>query len=263
MSELVKKTVRVLREVGVSTDGIGLSELSRNTGIPKATCLRVLHALQSEGVVRMRPRDKRYLLSWGLLAFASESLGAVGGRAFRAELEDLVARVGETTGFDVLAGDSVMVAMQVTGPQLMTHAHAAVPRLLPLWRTSTGKVLLAYSDQELVAQLYADATARGDEVPDLKDFEAQLAQVRECGYAAVFEELGPFLWAVAAPVRVGAGVIGAVWTGGPTFRLPDDGIGRIATEVVRAADRLSFLGQSEPDSPTDIEPAVLTSGGRP
>jgi IclR family transcriptional regulator, acetate operon repressor len=239
MAELARKTIRVLRGVAAQPDGIGLSELARSTGIPKATCLRILGVLEQERVVVLRPGDKRYAISIGVLSFAARLLDPGSGYLhFQTELEQLAARVEETCGFDVLSDREVMVVMQVQGPLLISQAHAAVPRLLPTWRTSTGKVLTAHlPDDELDRRL---AEAAG--IADRAALRRELIEAREAGFACAYEEMEPYLAAVAAPVRVRDAVVGAVWIGGPTFRVTRERIPELAAEVRACAERLSRLG---------------------
>jgi IclR family transcriptional regulator, acetate operon repressor len=239
VAELARKTIKVLRGVAAHPSGVGLSELARLTGIPKATCLRILGVLEEERVVVLQPDAKRYSVSIGVLAFAARLLDPGSGYLhFQAELEDLAGRVEETCGFDILSDREVMVVMQVQGPRLISQAHAAVPRLLPTWRTSTGKVLMAHVPEDELEQRLADAA----EVADPDALRRELAEVRELGYACALEELEPYLAAVAAPVHVRDSVVGAVWIGGPTFRLTRERIPGLAEEVQASAGRLSQLG---------------------
>src|SRR3954454_8167195 len=111
MAELARKTIKVLRGVAASSAGIGLSELSRTTGIPKATCLRILAVLEDERVV-LQEDSKRYRVSVGALAFAAPLLDPASGYLhLRTELEQLAGRAKETSGLDVLSGSDVMVVM--------------------------------------------------------------------------------------------------------------------------------------------------------
>jgi IclR family acetate operon transcriptional repressor len=239
VAELARKTIRIMRSVAAHPDGVGLSELARTTGIPKATCLRILGVLEDERVVVLRPDAKRYAISIGVLSFAARLLDPGSGYLhFQAELEQLAARVEETCGFDVLSDREVMVVMQVQGPRLISQAHAAVPRLLSPWRTSTGKVLMAHlPDAELDRRLAETANAE-----DRAALRRELMQVREDGFACAYEEMEQYLAAVAAPVRVRDAVVGAVWIGGPTFRITRERIPELAADVRASAERLSRLG---------------------
>ena len=65
-TELVVKTVSVLRIVA-SNQGIGLSELSRRSNVPKATALRILTSLRNQSIVWL-DENKNYRLALGALS---------------------------------------------------------------------------------------------------------------------------------------------------------------------------------------------------
>src|SRR3954452_3663208 len=157
---LVHKTVAVLRTVAASTGGIGLSELSRVTGIPKATCLRIVAVLEEEHLVALDVDSKRYTVALGALALAGSLLDPGGShRIIAAELESLAAPTQETAGLDVLRGTEVVVIEQVAGPQLIGQTAKPVPRSLATWNTSTGKVLLASLEPDELEATHARALA--------------------------------------------------------------------------------------------------------
>lgn len=237
---LVQKTVQILRTVSEYPRGIGLSDLSRQTGIPKATCLRVLLVLQDEQLIGLDDDTKRYRIALGALAIVASLLDPGGAqRVVASELETLAAVTQETAGLDILTGTDVRVIAQVTGPQIIGQTAKPVPRSLPSWATSTGKVLLAALDPaELEAvhgsALKSAAKSRGSKT----SFREELDEVRISGYGVARDEMEAGAAAVAAPVWIGGTVKAAVWIGGPSFRLTEDRIAELAETVANCGKRL-------------------------
>ncbi|HEY3687151.1 MAG TPA: IclR family transcriptional regulator [Streptosporangiaceae bacterium] len=241
---LVQKTVWVLRTVAAHPQGVGLSGVARESGLPKATCHRILTILERENLLTVDPETHRYRVSLGLLFLVGGLLDQEAAYGHAQEiLRDLAEETQETAGLDQLAPPSVMVVAQVQGPHLISHAMKPVPRTLPVWTTSTGKTLLAWQDEKDVRERFGDDFAEHpphDHV-DLDAFCKHLAAVREQGYGYAFNELEPGAAAVAAPVRVGDEVPYAIWIGGPSFRLTRERIPQLAERVVAAADRLAKI----------------------
>lgn len=241
---LVQKTVAVVRAVAGYPEGIGLSDLSRESGIAKATCHRVVTALEAEGWLVSDPLTRRLRLSLDLL-FMTEGLATEESvtRGVRDVLMQVARTVGETAGVDRLSGDQAMVLIEVPGPHLIGHAPRRVPRLLSSWRTSTGRVLLAWGDPDVArASFERDA----DQPPQtafrsFDDLAAELATIRTRGYAVTQSQLEQGLTAVAAPVRVHGQVTYALWTSGPHYRLTDERLGAAVEVVTEQAKRLGTL----------------------
>lgn len=242
----IQKTVAIVRTVAAHPDGIGLSELARSCGVAKATCYRILTALEREGWIVSDAVTKRSRLSLDLILM-TESVATGGSltRYVRDVLADIAAATGETAGIDTLTGSKVTVLMEASGPHLIGHAPRPVPRLLSSWRTSTGRVLLAWNDPELGRRDFEDEVAT--EHPrtgfaSYEDFLGELEQVRTQGFAVTRSQLEEGLTAIAAPVLIDGVARYAVWTSGPNYRL-DERIEEAVTAVRERAARLARLLQ--------------------
>lgn len=241
---LVQKTVWILRVVAAHPQGVGLSDVSREASIPKATCHRILTLLEQENWLTVDRETHRYRVSLGLLFLVGGLLDqeAAYGHA-QSVLRELSEATRETAGLDQLAPPSVMVVAQVQGPHLISHAMKPVPRTLPVWTTSTGKTLLAWQDEKAAREQFGEDFQQHqphDHV-DLNAFFKYLGEVRERGYGYAFNELEPGAAAVAAPVHVGDQVPYAIWIGGPSFRLTRERIPTLAGQVIDAANRLGKI----------------------
>lgn len=237
---LVHKTVMILRAVSENATGIGLSELSRHAGIPKATCLRVLAVLESEQLIALDDNTKRYGIALGALAVVGPLLDPDGAyRVVQRELEELVAATQETAGLDILMGTDVSVVAQIAGPQLIGQTPKPVPRSLPTWSTSTGKVLLASLDRDQLEAVHAGALKAAARHRSSKaEFLAELEAIRANGYGVARDEMEEGAAAVAAPVWVNGAVSAAAWIGGPSFRLTRDRVDALAQDVIGCAQQI-------------------------
>lgn len=238
---LAQKTLRVLRAVISLPGGAGLSELARESGVPKATCHRVLSVLKEEGWIQEIEDRRRYIVSLEMqLALGRQLQGTSFYQHVQQILGQLTKDVQETAGLDQLAGTVVIVTTQVQGPHLITSGMRPVPRHLPAWRTSTGRVLLAWkNDEKLNQQIESEIVRERARVTSFADLRQELQKVRAEGYAVAYDELEEGAAAIAVPVVLGGQAPYAMWVGGPKYRLPRERIPELTDHLTRAARQLA------------------------
>jgi IclR family pca regulon transcriptional regulator len=179
-----------------------LSEISRETGLPRAAVRRALLTLQhldyvgeTAGEFWLRPR----VLELGYAHLSSLSLKEIAEQ----HLEALSAEVGTSASMSVLDGEDVVYVARVPAAQVMTVSINLGTRF-PAYATSMGRVLLAgLTDQELhdflAAVIIEPLTSRT--VTDREVLRERLLRVRRQGWAFVDQELEEGLRAIAVPVR--------------------------------------------------------------
>lgn len=256
---LPRKTVRLMQFIAAQADGVGLSEIARRTGIPKATCYRILKVLVEERWLVLQPETRRYRVSLGLATVLGESLNRGSYSSVRAILEELSAEAQETAGVDTLRPPVIKVLAQVAGPQLIGQAQRPVPRDQSPFATASGKAALScLSTEEVYAQFEAAYRAeQGERSIPFEMFVDSLAAIRERGYATAIDELETGAAAVASACRTPNGTIYAVWLGGPSFRFTRDRIAEFGAMTMRAIDAVQrslqaggLITASDPDAAT-------------
>jgi len=233
------------------------AEVARELGVHRSTALRLLATLDRHGLVERDARTSKYRLGRRLVQLASSVRGEVDLRQVARPVCDALARaLGETVTLDVLDGDEVVPIEQASGSTSVVSVSWLGTRS-PVHCTASGKVILAFAPDAVRARLlHAPLESRTPRtVIDKAELEAQLAQVREAGFARTYEELEVGLNAVAAPVRNSAGeVIAAVDVSGPAHRVDPSARAALVSRTVAAAEDLSRrLGYR-------AAPQLLTSG---
>jgi len=199
---VLDKSVRILE---VLADGRrrNLSQLVGDTGQPRATCHRLLHALQAHGLTHLGADER-----WELGARLGELAGAVGGPGLAASAAEPLHRLVEETGesaqlYVARAGQRVCVAAVESPRSLRTIV--PVGATLPLDRGSAGQVL------------------------------SLVPAVLRRGWAESVEEREKGVTSVSAPVRRDGLVVAAVSVSGPVERTSRQPGRRYATAVTSAA----------------------------
>ncbi|KAD4060325.1 helix-turn-helix domain-containing protein [Arthrobacter yangruifuii] len=178
-----------------------LSEVSRRTGLTRATARRFLLTLAQLGYVRTDGRTfelTALVLQLGYSYLSGQSLPQL----TQPVLEDLSREISESTSASVLDGDEIVYIARIHTRRLMTVGISVGTRF-PAYATSMGRVLLAglpedrFEDYVSTAELLplTDRT-----VTDPEQLRAAVAQAREQGWAIVDQELELGLRSVAVPV---------------------------------------------------------------
>ncbi len=220
----------------------GVIEIADELSIHKSTVSRLLGTLEARGLIEQTSPRGPYRLAYGVVQLA-ERAGqkhdiTVTSRSICRELaEDL----GETVNVVVHEGRSIVTVDQAIGASSLKTVNWVGMRS-PLHATSAGKIFLAAMSRDELRDYLTAELERFTEhtIVDPVRMEAELASVRENGYAVLREEQEVGVSAVAAPIRALDGrVIGALTVSGPALRFDEAAIPGIVEHLLDAAARIS------------------------
>ena len=222
---------------------LGLNELSRRTGLPKATVFRLASEMTRCGLLSRSGTD--YALGPRLFELAQ----LVPGRRDLREaalpfLEDVYVATRETVHLAILEGVEVVYIERLAGHRSGATPSAVAGRL-PAHCTATGKALLAHAGIENTDRVIAAGlTPRTPFTIVLADvLRRELERVRHARFAVEREETRLGFASVASPVFSGDNrVVAAISVTVPIGRLD---VERLAATVCVAARGLTrSLGSS-------------------
>lgn len=200
--ESVDNALRLLLLLGEQPE-IRLSEATRYLGVASSTAHRLLAMLAYRGFVRQDPVSKAYLPGPSLTGVAFAIFGRLDiARSAAPIMRALSEQLRETVHVGMLDGASVRFVAAVEGPAAVRVA-SRLGRALPAHCTSTGKVMLAQlSAAELRALLPRERLKRitAHSIGSRAALEAELAAIRERGYATNREESEEGVASVAVPI---------------------------------------------------------------
>ena len=192
----------VLRAFDADHRALTLSDVSRLTGLTRATSRRLLLTFEQLGYMRCDGRRFELtprVLDLGYAYVSSLHLSDL-ALPFMGELSD---RVQESVSVSVLDGHEIVYVARVPARRIMTMALALGSRL-PALITSMGRVLVANLDddeREHVLNSSHLTPRTHNTVTDPVRLRALLGDVRKQGYAIVDQELEDGVRSVAAPLR--------------------------------------------------------------
>jgi IclR family transcriptional regulator, KDG regulon repressor len=208
-------------EVLAAAPELSLSELARRAGVAKSTAHRTCAVLAAAGLLS-RSETGKYRLGLKLIEYGhlAATRSPVGSHALPL-LVELRTALGETVQVGVAAGAEVVYVARVEGNRALRFS-VDNSRRGPVHRSSAGKVLAAFVPGVLEARLKAGlprSTGYTIVVPEL--FRAEIARVRERGFARSIDETEIGMSSLAVPVRSSAGgpVVAAISIVGPTARV--------------------------------------------
>ncbi|AMO25304.1 IclR family transcriptional regulator [Ramlibacter tataouinensis] len=205
--------------------GLGVTELSKRSGITKARAFRLLTTLEERGFVQRQAEAATYQLGSASLLIGMAAVEQVSlVRQAVKHLEQLGAKFNEDVQVRIRNGlETLCVARWESTHDLRFHTPIGSRR--PLHAGASGKLLLAFAPEAVAAEiLAADVPRYTPQTLSRTKLSQELGRIRKQGYSVSHGEISADVVAIAAPVRDGSGqVIAAISIAAPASRAPDKG----------------------------------------
>ncbi|WP_109465038.1 IclR family transcriptional regulator [Albibacillus kandeliae] len=218
---------------------IGLSELTRMSGLNKATTYRLLSELQEQGFVEQVGTERAYRLGPEVLRLAALREATVPILSVsRGILDRLADATGETAHMSLVRGDNLNALSHTYSPRHATRVMMEDAEVLSFHATGSGLAILAFSDDAFVDRILSQPLRRftPETEIDPDEIRAALPAIREIGWA---ESVGGFeadVHSHAAPVFGPEGLpIGALAVAAPVARVTEEQKQVIRTELAACA----------------------------
>ncbi|UWQ54653.1 IclR family transcriptional regulator [Leisingera caerulea] len=253
----VSKALSLLTHFNHGRTGIGLSDLTRLSGMNKATVYRLMGELQESGFVEQTDDDRMYRLGPQVLRLAALREAAVPILSVsRRVLRDLSDETGETTHLSLLQGSQLNSLSHAYSPRHATKVMMEDAEVLTFHGTSSGLAVLAYADPGFVEDVLAQPLTihTPETITDPREIRAQLAEVRATGMAQSIGGFEADVHSHAVPVfGPDRQVIGALAVAAPVSRMTAEQKQLILAALRRAGASLTHrIGGSAPaDYPQD------------
>lgn len=224
-------------------EGIGIAELSRQSGLHKTTAFHILATLEDLGFVSREQNSRKYRLGLKNL-----ELGSVVRRQL--QLRDLVydsllrlcSETRETVNFAQPLADRLMIIECIEGSHGLRAAYY-VGSHSHYHATACGKAMLAYLPEIQRRHICEDRplpALTGSTVTDVAALYAQLDSIRQGGPALDLEENEVGACCIGRAILSDSGnVLGAISISGLSGRFDDAARARIDTALKREIDLIS------------------------
>ncbi len=241
----MEKALDILSRFTPAKSCWGITELSRDLKLPKSSIHRMVKTFEKKGFLRQRADSGEYEIGYRMLELTGALVGETEGLRVRAApyLRHLHESLRCTVSLRVMEKDELVILDRIDTPQ---HLRVVFPvgAHLPCNHGAAGKLFLAFG----AASRSIRDLVRGGKIKRLTDktptsaklIDAELAKIRQKGYAISRGEAIPGVWGISAPVFDSNGHIRAALA--LTFAeslLPRNGIKRFISVLRQDAERLS------------------------
>lgn len=239
------KALTLLLRLREASKPMGLSEISRDLNINKATVFRLLVTLERFQFVERNVDDKKYRVGINAFYVGNGFFAARRQEAIRQMLQNLAGISGHTVTMSVLDGTQVVFINRADGDSRVRVA-VEVGSRVPAYASASGKILLAgLSDEEVKARFKAEGFKRWTPrtVRSVQELLADLARVRQRGVAFNNEESSEGLCALSVPIKSEKrSHLAALTVAFPAGTLTDKDQWKLAQSVTTVAAGIEKLG---------------------
>ena len=239
---IVTKAFRLLSAVADATDGMGISEISRNLDISKSTVHGIISALEGQGALIKDPVSKRFKIGYALIELGKKAYSRVNFKEIaRPFIEELMNTCNESVFIGVKSRNNVII-LDVVESSKDYKITSPVGTIIPLLAGAVGKVFMSEMDKKDVQEfINAEGLTQFTEktIVNLDDYFKELLNVQKYGFAIDDEEYLPGVRAVAAPVKGNGLYLSSVWVVGFKSSMNDDILKNITDQVIETAGKIS------------------------
>ena len=203
LNRTTQRTVEILKLVSRKPEGITLDDICTQLDLPKTSAYDIVTTLVEMGMVNVQKGQKQ-TYTIGLMAYRiginyTNNLDFLG--IIEPELKAFSREVGKTVFFGVRSDHDVVYICKFE-PENPIITTATVGTKNPMYCTSLGKVILAYTDEDTRQQIVNRikfSRKTENTIMTKAELEKELEKVRNQGYAgaAIFEQDGNVLGAIS------------------------------------------------------------------
>jgi len=181
-----------------------IATVAQAAGLPRAVVRRILHTLCALGYAATDGKD--YRLTARVLTLGVSYLFTLPYLAHaQLALIELSLEIGESCALAIMDADEAVFILRIPSRKVLSP-HLGVGSRLPAYATSPGRLLLAQLDDEALERYLVQTAFRAMTPKTLtrpEDLRADIARIRERGYAWVDGELDVAVAGLSVPVLDG------------------------------------------------------------
>ena len=233
---ILGRAFTIMEELLKSDKPLGVSELARLTGIPKANTFRIMKTL--EELKAVSPKEDGYILGSKMIELGA---GAKHNDEFmlvaKPYLQKLSKTCEETVNLGIMFQDYVLFIHTELAEQ--RSLVASLPPVTPLYCCSVGKIFLAYQTNKELEHYFKVHHPIKRTINTRTTKEALLQESEKIRRDGIAHDHEYGLSCIAAPIFLGENLAAGISLSGPTSRLQYKGYAFLEKELKATAEALS------------------------
>jgi IclR family KDG regulon transcriptional repressor len=238
----VANAIRLIKAFSEDEFEMGISALAARLGLAKSTVHRLATTLVESGILEQNRDTGKYrpgLALFELGTMVRRKMDTYTGA--QVPIRTLADETGETVQLAILDHLSVLY-IRIRESRLAVRMSSGLGSRSPAHCTGVGKALMAYQPAGIVQRIIDNGLKRytASTITDAEALRAELATIRQKGYAIDNEEIEVGLRCIAAPIRDHSGqVAAAISVAAPVQRMTKRNVQATIPSVVAAAEAIS------------------------
>ena len=240
----IDRVLDILEALSAAPQGLALSELAAATSLHASTAHRLLASLVGRGYARKDPESGKYRLTLRLYEISRRVSSVLDlFTASKPILEALSNEVKEVIHLVERDGNEVVYLYKFEPFSRPINITSSVGLHNPMYCTGVGKSIMAYLPEKEVRTIWEQTQVvrfTPKTIATWEDLQADLALIRQRGYAIDDEEHDLGVRCVAAPIFNWNGMpVGAMSISGLSVRMTDATIENFAPKLLQTAGEIS------------------------
>jgi DNA-binding IclR family transcriptional regulator len=241
---VIEKALTIISFLEKTKDGIGLTEIAKQTNINKTSCYRILQTLMLDNVVEYGDLEGTYRLGFRLLELGNIVKQRIDVRTIALPyMKELTEKTDDTTYLCILNDNKSLCIERVEG----THVQILLLNVGDVWPLYVGaapRAMLAFLEEEKVNEILATAKANDEinshsYVTDI-DYKKLVRDTKKKGYSVSFEDVISGVSSIGAPIFNNQGkVIASISISSTSKKISKNKEDEIAQDVVNTANQIS------------------------
>lgn len=199
----VENALRILNSFSIDQTQKRVTDIAKELDIGKSTVSRLLSTLLHQGYVKKDIETQKFSLGTKILSLYSSLISNMDIiKEAKPLLEELASSTKESVQLAELDGSSVIYIDQIKSTYPM-QIFAHIGRINPIHCTSSGRVLLAYKDEEYIDDILNQKLEKhtSSTITNKKLLKEELEKVKSLGYSLIENEFIEGIVSISAPIR--------------------------------------------------------------
>lgn len=230
----------ILEDIRSSSNGLTMTEISKNTNIPMSTLSPIMKTLVEKNFLEMK--DNRYLIGFCLYKIGniytnnSQALSII-----RSYMKDIVDECNEICQLGIYENEMVFYLEKVE-PNQSIKIVSNVGSRISAYAPALGKSLLSQFDEEYIRAHFEGKMTKitKNTTVDIDKLLEQIDDVKKNGYAYDLEEIAEDIRCVATPLIVDGKVIAALSISIPLYRANEENLEKCKQVLLKYRQLIAF-----------------------